>query len=74
MTQIASAQYADLAANAPAEVTAFGAQHAAQLAALRPHLETLDALDGVVTSREEAARTLDLQTKQLEAAIGDVLQ
>ena len=70
---LATAQYDALAASAPGEVETQSAQHAAQLAALRPHLETLDALDGVVSGLEEAARTLDQQTRQLEASIGDVL-
>ena len=69
----AEAAYATLAASAPAELRAFDAQHAAQVAALRPHLQSLEALAGVVTGLEAAAAALDQQTKQLEGAIGDVL-
>jgi hypothetical protein len=69
----AEAAYAALAASAPAELRAFDAQHAAQVAALRPHLAGLEALDAVVAGLEAAAATLDQQTRQLEGAIGDVL-
>lgn len=41
--------------------------------ALRPHLAALDALDGVVAEVEDAARALDAQTRQLEAAFATLL-
>jgi len=71
---IAEEKYAVHAKTAHEEIEAFNSQYEAQLEALKPHLETIDALDAVVTGLEEAAKTLDAQTKQLEAAIGDVLQ
>jgi hypothetical protein len=40
---------------------------------LKPHLDAIDALDGVVGRLEETAALLDAQTKQLEAALGEVL-
>jgi len=71
--QIAEEKYTTHAKTSHEDIAAFNSQYEAQLEALKPHLETIDALDLVVTGLEEAAKTLDAQTKQLEAAIGDVL-
>ncbi len=43
------------------------------MAALAPALAQLGELEGVVTGLEDAARTLDAQTKQLEAAFVELL-
>lgn len=55
------------------DLETFYAAYAAQMVALRPHLEHIDSLSAVVGQLEESARTLDGQTKQLEAAIADIL-
>ena len=43
------------------------------VSALAPHFATIDELDKVVAELEEAARTLDAQTRQLEAAFTELL-
>ncbi len=43
------------------------------VAALKPHLASIDQLSAVVAQLESAATVLDQQTKQLEAALAEVL-
>ncbi len=43
------------------------------MAALKPHLASIDKLDAVVSELENAAQLLDQQTRQLEVALADVL-
>jgi small-conductance mechanosensitive channel len=71
-THLVSSQYSEVKDNL-ADLDTFYATYAAQVAALRPHLDHIDALTAVVGQLEESARTLDGQTKQLEAAIADIL-
>jgi hypothetical protein len=40
---------------------------------LAPHLAAIGELDKLVTDLEDAAKTLDGQTKQLEAAFSELL-
>ncbi len=43
-------------------------------AALRPHAVTVDALESVVSELEEAARTIDSQTRALESLFATLLR
>lgn len=42
--------------------------------ALQPHAVTVDALEGVVSELEEAARTIDSQTRALESLFATLLR
>jgi hypothetical protein len=71
-THLVGSQYSEVKDNL-SDLETFYTAYAAQMAALRPHLEHIDSLSAVVGQLEESARTLDGQTKQLEAAIADIL-
>jgi len=71
-TALVGASAADLAGGV-ADVAAFYDAHAAATAALRPALDALGELEGVVAKLEESAKTLDGQTRQLEGAIAEML-
>lgn len=71
-TALVGASAAELAGGV-ADVAAFYDAHAAATAALRPALDAIRELDGVVAKLEESAKTLDGQTKQLEVAIAEML-
>lgn len=71
-THIAATAYAEVKDNVK-DVAQFHANAASMVAELAPHFATVDELDKVVAELEEAARTLDAQTRQLEQAFTELL-
>ena len=69
---LVAAGYAE-ARDGAAELRALHAAHAALDAGLAPHLAVVDELERCVGGLEEAARALDEQTVELEAAFGELL-
>ena len=69
---LVAAGYAE-ARDGAAELRALHAAHAALDAGLAPHLAVVDELERCGGGLEEAARALDEQTVELEAAFGELL-